>query len=38
MSEEPIYEIDAKTLTDVIMMAKKRSKPALAHSVSQGES
>ena len=37
MGEESIYEIDAKALTDVIMMAKKHSKPALAHSVSQRE-
>lgn len=31
MDEESIYEIDARTLTDVIMMAKNRSKPVLAH-------
>jgi lipoate-protein ligase A len=38
MDEESIYEVDARTLTDVIMMAKKRSKPVLAHDVSQRES
>ena len=27
MGDESIYEVDAAALTDIIMMAKKRSKP-----------
>jgi len=38
MGDESIYEVDARTLTDVIMMARNRSKPVLAHDVSQRES
>lgn len=35
MDDESIYEVDARMITDVIMMAKKRSRPVLAHESSQ---